>query len=194
MRGKKAFTLTELVLALGVSGLVLSAVAAIWYMVTSRVGKEQRLQEVRKEIIMIMEQFQREAGYGAIGSKVPGHEGLWTDEVISTFPVGWPSDAVLGYRRDVNDTPGDPLDDTTVFYVFDNLAHTLSIDGGPVISRRVVDISARPVGRGSLEAGDFFVVNVSLTCRYDPGRPAEPSTNPELSVVFPVIAHKVSAR
>ncbi len=184
----------ELVLTLGVSGLVLSAVAAIWYMVTTRVGREQRLQEVRKEIVMIVEQFQREAGYGAIGSKVPGHEGLWTGEGISSFPVGWPSDGILGYRKDVNDTPADSSDDTTVFYVFDDPTHTLSVDGGPVISRRVVDISARPVGRGGLQAGDFFVVNVSLTCRYDPGRPAEPSTNPELSVVFPVIAHKVSAR
>ncbi len=188
-RSNKAFTLSEVVLATSVSGLVFLAIGSMWYFLTRTMATQGRMEQLRQEAVMVIENLNVDVGYKAIGSK--GNIGL---VLCSKCPMYCPPNAILGIKIDVD---GDPKNggEKWIYYFFDSIDHTLSKGEtfpGRLISNRVQSITLSSLPSGA-SCGDLLGVKVNLVCRFSPGTPVG-EDNPELSLNFSVLAHQISLR
>ncbi len=191
MMGKRGFTLSELILAGSISGLVFAVIGYMWFFLTKSLASEGRLEEVRQEVVMIMSQLDKDISYEAIGSRI--NPGISVCGVAECGEHPCPTDGILSFRKDSNDNFRPDDGDVWVDYRFSN--HRLSRCEGTscmLVSDKVRLIEVNPVPSG-FACGNFFMVSVHLICRYFPDEDVSVN-NPQVDVTFTLSANQVSVR
>lgn len=188
-KSKFAFTLSEVILASSLSALLFIAIGIMWYFLTRNMSVRGRLEELRQEAIMIMDNIDKDLTYRAMGSR--NHPGL---VVCSACPGGCSSSqALFGVHVDTDNNVKNG-GDQWVFYYFNPISHRLTRGvsyPGTLISDKVYSITVSPYPSGTCD--DYFMVKVSLVCRYFPDRQVS-RENPQIAVDFIGVAHQISVR
>ncbi len=190
---RRALTLTEITASLGIVSLVFLILGSAWFFFIKKVIGDQKLEEVKQEMILVISQIESDLSFKTIGSLISGHHGVVVCGSGSSTPCG--GNTKLALRTDADDDLT-TFDDAWITYSFDSSSSSLlRCEKGKceVVSNRITEFTVSKEPEGA-EEGKYFLIKIKMTVIYDPKAAADPHSNPELSQTFILAAHQVSVR
>lgn len=163
---KKAITLTELMIAISLMGVVILGAVAFDSASRRLMGSSERKTAVLNELSLIADYFHRD------GSLCSGGTDLDACYRRGPSPAGVLNVCMM---QDVN-TPWLYSDDALLTYIFDTNNHTI-MRNGETISNRFMTTA----GNLNNSVSNDSVTVWPIVLRYNPALGADDSTNPEIS-------------
>jgi len=171
---KNGFTVSELTIAISLSGLLFLTMGFLWYFMWQSFVSNDREAVLYEEIMSISSQIEKDMSFIAFGSKVRSSAG-------GAISASGGNSFSLPL-----DTDGDYLPDSTVQY---SLSSGQLFRGSVVVSDKVTDMKAFFYPSGAA-MGDSFTLRIDLTVTYDPsgasgtiGTPINPQET--ITIIFP---------
>ncbi|MCF7917034.1 MAG: hypothetical protein K9L61_04580 [Candidatus Omnitrophica bacterium] len=169
---RKSITLIELLVSLVLIGVVILVVFGIYNASSGFFTSSSTKSEVLNEMAYLLDHIDKNV-FLATG---------WVNNPAVTVVNPGANQFQININQDTNETPIDFSDDTTVLYLFDTGANTVTFQGNLLTNKLIQHPDPAESLTINYNVTDGVLTIDNLCFRHDPARPADPSNNPEICI------------